>query len=179
MDRSYEPPAVYEELQVKTKMADQVATPRAWSLPVPLRVRHSGFRDLGITAPVLPKSKKDCLALSLRGTPHILVYPGDRAWLVTTVTPEHGSTPKDPFAGESPILRVDGDHCRGVLTHASTGVAYMAFVDITRATLGSMAARILDREPDSRILVRLLPRYTTGAIRFFRSHDCLQFWTAI
>lgn len=178
MDRSYEPPATYEEMRINTRMVDQVSNPRSWSLPVPLRVRHSGFKGLGVTAP-LPPGKTECFTLPLRGTPHILGYQGGRNWLVTMVTVPGGSTPKDPFAGESPVTRVDGDQCKGILTFTSTGVAYMGFIDITRATLGNMAARVLDREPDSRILVRLLPRYAHGAVRFFRDLGCFQFWTAI
>jgi hypothetical protein len=54
----------------------------------------------------------------------------------------------------------------------------MVNIDINRASLGGMAARVLESEPDSRILVRLLPRFTTGAMRWSKA-GWLQFWAAL
>lgn len=179
MDRPYEPPAPYEEHQTNSRLTDQCAATRLWHLPVPLRVRHSGFKDLGVVAPVPPGSRSECFTLALRGTPSILTYPGARHWLVTTLTLPNGSTPTDPFAGEPPHTRVDGALCKGHMTFSSAGKGYMINVDISRATLGGMAARVLESEPDSRILVRLLPRFTRGAVRWWRHLGCLQFWSAI
>ncbi len=179
MDRSHEPPANYEEHTTNARLTDQVSTPRLWSLPVPLRVRHSGFKEMGVTAPVPPTTHPGCFTLPLLGTPHLLTYPGGRHWLVTTLALPDGSLPDDPFANEPPHTRVDGALCKGHMTFSSAGKAYMINVDITRATLKGMAARVLDREPESRILVRLLPRFCLGAVRWYRQQGCLQFWAAI
>ena len=148
-------------------------------MPVPLRVRHSGFKLSGVGAPVPPGPSR-ISTLAVRGKPSILTFPGSRHWLVLTVAPESGSLPPDPFSAEpAPFDRVDGEPCRGYLTVSSQGRVYMAGIDLTRASLSSMATRILDREPDSRILVRLLPRYTLGALRWFPSRTCYQFWSAL
>lgn len=179
MDRSYEPPEPFQEFKITTRLTDQVATPRMWHLPVALRVRHSGLREVGISSPPPRGPKPECFTLPLRGYPSILSYPGSKHWLVTTVTLPDGSTPEDPFAQEPPHTRVDGVDCRGTMTLSSAGKAYMAYVDISRASLGSMTARVLESEPDSRILVRLLPRYATGALRYWPGHRAIQFWTAI
>lgn len=179
MYRPHELPAVYEEHQTNARLTDPVSTPRMWSLPVPLRVKHSGFKEMGVFAPPPPMSKPGCFTLALRGTPHLLTYPGSRHWLVTTLALPGGSTPTDPFSGEPPHSRVDGVLCKGHMTFSSSGKGYMINVDISRATLAGMAARVLESEPDSRILVRLLPRFARGAVRWYRDQGCLQFWAAL
>ena len=179
MDRSHEPPVDFEEHKIRIRMTDPVTKPRLWTIPVPLRMKYSDLRSLGIDAPDLPKARNECFTLPLRGSTHILGYPGQRYWLITTVALPDGSTPKDPFASESPSLRVDGESCKGSIVMSSHGRAYMANVDINRATLGGLAAGVLDREPDSRISARLLPRTAAGAVRYFRAIRCLQFWAAI
>jgi hypothetical protein len=65
------------------------------------------------------------------------------------------------------------------MTFSSKGKGYMINVDINRATLRGMATRVLESEPDSRILVRLLPRFAQGAVRWYRDLGCLQFWAAL
>jgi hypothetical protein len=179
MYRSHELPAVFEEHPTHARLTDQMGSPRLWSLPVPLRVKHSGFKDLGVVAPPPPGIRSECFTLSLRGTPHLLTYPGGKHWLVTTLTLPDGSTPTDPFSGEPPHSRVDGDLCKGYMTFSSKGKGYMINVDINRATLRGMATRVLESEPDSRILVRLLPRFAQGAVRWYRDLGCLQFWAAL
>lgn len=179
MDRQHELPAAYEEHRTSARLTDQTSAARIWHLPVPLRVKHSGFKDLGVTAPVPPGVKSQCFTLALRGTPSILTYPGARHWLVTTLVLPNGAAPTDPFSEEPPHSRVDGALCKGHMTFSSAGKGYMINVDISRATLGGMAAKVLELHPDSRILVRLLPRYAQGAVRWYRDLGCLQFWAAI
>jgi len=179
MDRSYEPPVPFEEHRANVRITDQNGVRRVWSMPVPVRVKHSGFLGLGVYAPPPPDRPRECFALQLRGTPSILTYPNGKHWLVTTLTLPDGSTPTDPFANEPPHTRVDGAGCKGYMTFSSAGKGYMINVDISRATLGGMTARVLESEPDSRILVRLLPRLARGAVRLWRPLGCLQFWTAI
>jgi hypothetical protein len=180
MDRPpHEPPAVYEEYPTVSRLTDAIGTPRLWKMPVPLRVKHSSFKIAGVKAPV-PPGRTGIFTLPVRGKPTLLTFPGSRHWLVLTVSIPDGSTPTDPFASEDlPFHRVDGESCKGYLTVSSKGLVYMAGIDLTRATLSSMTARILDREPDSRILVRLLPRYARGSLRWFPSLGCFQFWSAL
>lgn len=148
-------------------------------MPLPLRVRHSGFKDADIKVPV-PVNRNGIFTVKVQGVPSILTYPGDRNWLVLTVCPDDGSLPTDPFQlEETPFHRVDGVLCKGFLTVSSKGKVYMAGIDLSRSTLSKMTARVLDREPDSRILVRLLPRYTKGALRWFPRLNCFQFWSAL
>lgn len=143
------------------------------------RVMFYDFKSLGVCAPCPPKGIKNAYSLKFAGTPTLLTYPGSRHWLVATFALWEGSTPEDPFVGEPPHHRVDGVDARLVLTCASSGLAYLANVDISRATLIHMTARVLDREPDSRILVRLLPRHAQGAVRWFPETRTMQFWSAI
>jgi hypothetical protein len=179
MDRSHELSAPYMECPTECRLASLGRTTRLWVSPLPLRLMFSGFKSLGVCAPCPPKEIKNAFTLNVRGTPSLLSYPGSRHWLVATFAMPEGSTPEDPFAGEPPHHRVDGVDARLILTLSSRGLAYLANVDIGRASLTHMAARVLDREPDSRILVRLLPRYAKGAVRWFPEHRAFQFWAAI
>lgn len=179
LDRDTELATPYLEHPSTCRLVDQVATPRPWKMPVPLRARHFGFRDLGIHSPSPGPSKSEALALAVRGFPSLLTYPGSRQWLVLTVAMPGGVTPTDPFAGEPPHSRVDGDGCKGSLIASSKGQVYMGYIDLGRGTLSAMASRVLALEPESRILVRLLPRYTAGAVRWFPHLGAIQFWSAV
>lgn len=179
MDRETEPVAPYLEYPTAVRHLDQVITPRLWKMPVPLRVKHSGFKNLGLTALLPQPQEPGVFTLKARGFPSILTFPGSRHWLVMTLALPGGATPTDPFAGEPPYLRVDGAECKGLLTSSSAGRIHMGFIDLPRGTLSDMATRVLDREPESRILVRLLPRFTTGAVRWFQGLGCVQFWSAL
>jgi hypothetical protein len=176
MDRQHEPSTPFVEYPATCQLTAK-ATARAWRLPLPVRVKYTGLRDMGLKAPCEPKQRNQFFTLTVKGTPHILTYPGPKHWLVTAFS--FGETPTDLFAGEQPIHRVDGLSCKLSMAYSSHGTAYMADVDIDRATIGPMTTRVLDREPDSRILVRLTTRCAYGVVRWFEDTKHIQFWAAI
>jgi hypothetical protein len=179
MDRPpHELPTPYVEQKTNARLNDLVNSPRPWHLPVPLRVKHSGFTDLGIHAPV-PTQRPPCFTLKVIGTADILTYPGSKHWFVQTVCLPDGTIPEDPFAGEPPHIRVGGGTCKGIFTFSSKGLGSMLHVDVTRAVIAGLADQVQRSEPDSRILIRLLPRYVQGSIRWFPSHRCVQLWNPI
>jgi hypothetical protein len=179
MDRSHEPQAPFTEIKTSSILRDQVATPRPWHVPVPLTVRHWGFGGLGVEAPCTPSSPTSACTFDVQLTPTLLVYPNDRNWLVLTGRLKDGEgTPTDPFAFESPLHRVDGAPTRGVFTATSKRNTYMVYAYLTRAVLTGMTARVLEFEPTSRILVRLLPRLCPGSCRLFADRT-IQFWNPI
>lgn len=178
MDRSYEPSAPYEEKPINIRMADQVNSPRSWGRLVPLRIKTSGLKQSGLIYPV-GVDKTDHSSIRMDGTPSILSFASGCFWLVTTLSPEGPLEDIEPFQEGDPLLRVDGESTRANLTVAPGGTMCLVNVDISKAVLQSMAARVLDAAPYSSILVRLLPRYATGAVRWFSDHRVLQLWVAI
>lgn len=150
---------------------------RPWSMPVPLRVMHTGFKDFGIQVAPSPK-KTEAYGLPLRGTSTLLKRP-EGFWLILTMTLPGGETPTGLFDGEPPNSRVDGGPCKGGVTATSRGGLYKADIKLTRPDLTAMTNQVLAQDPNSRILVRLLPRYGRGVLRWYPSHQCLQFWSAI
>lgn len=180
MDRSHEPRAPYEETTTSCRLSDQMLKPRAWHMPVPLRVKHTQFNCLRVIAPVIRKRETKVFTLSARTQPHVLIYPGPACWLVLDVQlPWIEETPTDLLANETPLHRVDGVPAVSVLTTSSHGMLYMSCTNLSRAALSTMATRVLELEPTSRILVRLLPRYARGAVRYFKDQGVLQFWTPL
>jgi len=180
MDRSYEPSIPYVECKTIVRMVDLNYTPRPWSMPVPLRVKHSGFKSLGVSAPVpLNTNKSACFTLPLRGSIQIILDPNNGYWLVQTLSLPAGETPTELHGKEAKTIRVDGGPCKGHLTFSSVGGAYLANINIGRETLRDMADQVMKLDPDSRILVRLLPRYGQGVVRWFEKTQCLQFWTPL
>lgn len=179
MDRSHEPQARYTEVRTSSILRDQINSPRIWHSPVPLNVRHWGFGELGVKAPCTPSSPTSPCTYRIRMIPSLLVYPGSRCWLVMTGRLDDGEgTPTDPFDCEAPLHRVDGAPIKGMLTASSARNTYMAYAFLSRAVLSSMTARVLEFEPTSRILARLLPRYCPGAVRLFPCRT-IQFWNPI
>lgn len=180
----YQPPelpVIFEEHPVNAHLSDQASYIRLWTPPLPLRVRHTGLRNLGVLAPPPPGfvAKTRLFTVPVHGTSHLLSYPSDKHWLVLALTLPGGVPPTDPFANESPHSRVDGAPCKGTMTCSHLGVGQMIYTDLSRTTLAGLTASVLESEPDSRILVRLLPRRARAVVRFFRSSGHLQFWTAI
>lgn len=149
-------------------------------MPVPIRVKHSTLAPLGLTAPGGPKVSNQAFTVSAPTVPSILGYTGSIRWLVLTARlPWVEGAPTDLLATESPAYRVDGAPCKTILTASSKSQVYMSFTDLSRATLSPMATRVLEFEPTSRILVRLLPRFAMGTARLFQDAGTLQLWTPI
>jgi hypothetical protein len=179
MDRSNELSAPFRELQTNSRIQDILGTPRLWALPQPVRVKHGGFKDLGVTAPVPPNLKSNATTMAWRPDVSILSYPGNRRWLVVTGHMPDGRTPTGIFDSEPPHTRVDGGPVKGFFTLTNKGAVHMVSVDLPRGVVARMAEGVLASEPDSRILLRLLPRFCRGAVRWYQDDRCLQVWTAI
>jgi hypothetical protein len=177
MDRSIEPPTPYEEIPVNVRLSDSTNNPRNWVPPVPLRVKVSGLKKTGLIYPGTYDESKHT-TVRMVGTPSILAFAGPAYWLVTTLSANH--TPEfEPFEGEDPLFQVDGESIKGYLTVKPSGEMCLINIDIGRANQQHMADRVLGIAPDSRILPRLMPRASRGAIRWFPSHRVVQLWVAI
>lgn len=175
MDRPIEPQAPFQEMQIQTRMVDQVGSPRVWVPPVPLRVRWTGFRSLGLKAPNRPVTDR-ISTLRVDGFCTLRTYPDRRHWLVV-------SAPLDPTSGPVGVddseTTVDAGPCRTTYTISSAGLVYMAYTDLGRPALARMAASVAEREPRSNILARLLPRYAVGVVRWYPASHAVEFWAAI
>jgi hypothetical protein len=175
MDRPIEPQTPFREMQIQTRMVDQVGSPRVWVPPVPLRVRWTGFRSLGLLAPNRP-STNQVSTLRVDGFCSLRTYAGQRHWLVVTA-PLAPTT--EPVGVDDAETTVDGGPCRTTYTLSKTGFVYMAYTDLSRPVLARMAASVAERTPRSNILARLLPRYAVGAVRWFPAANGVEFWAAI
>jgi hypothetical protein len=178
MDRSIEPPTPCEEKPVNVRLSDSTNNPKNWVPPVPLRLKFTGMKKTGLVYPDAP-TETEYKTVRMKGTPSILAFADNAYWLVTTLCADTIPPSFDPFEGEHPLLRVDGETVKGYLTVSKTGQMILANVDIGRACQQRMADRILGYAPDSRILIRLFPRISRGAIRWYPTHRVAQFWTAL
>lgn len=176
---SNELPVPFDEVPSIASMEPLGGGCRLWEVPVALRVRHANFKSLGVTAPPRLGSKTACFTLPLLGIPSFISYDKDHHWLVLTMSLPGWETPTDLFLQETSVNRVDGEQCKGTLTHSSAGNAYMAFVKLPKALLTNMCDDLLAIYPDSRIKVRLSPRHAKGFIRWFPTRRCLQYWTSL
>jgi len=150
-----------------------MSTVRLWHLPVPVRVLHTGFQSLGVTAPLPLRPKKSIFTLPVRSTPTIF-SDAQKLWLVHTLTLSGGS-----FAWNPPGWRVDGPVCKGHLHCSCLGAVHMVNIQMPRACMTAMTDGVLAVAPDSRILVRLLPRYLKGSVRYYPDTETFQIWSAI
>lgn len=187
MDRAIELSAPFEEFPVESRFTDLYpSTIRPWKLPVPLRAIYSSLGIVGLKHPSAPPGKT--FALKGRGFPSVLSVPPTgtagprRHWFVLTGAMDT-DTPLPlgdaAFAYETqPCLRVDGPVLK--TNHSGTyNQVHFATAPLDRATLSSLTARILELDSDSRILVRLSPRYTKTVMRLWRSRSLYQMWSAI
>lgn len=177
MDRPIEPPVPYEERPVNVRLSDSTNNPRNWKPPVPLRLKYTGLRKTGLVYP-LEGCETDHTTVRLFGTPSILAFADCKFWLVTTLSanPVPGF---EPFRDEDPLLQVDGEQIKAYLTVKADGTMCLLNADIGRACQQHMADRVLGIAPDSRILTRLMPRTSRGAIRWYPTHRVAQFWAAL
>lgn len=177
MDRSIEPQVPLQEMQIQVRMSDQVGSARAWVPPVPLRVRFTGFRDLGLSAPCKPKPGAKCATLRVDGLSHLVTSADGRHWLAVTA-PLGEPSELVLEAGDARAVTTGGP-CKTLFTMSRKGLIYMAYADIGRPALQRMTDAVLSENPRSSVATRLLPRYAVGVIRHYPGPDAVEFWVAI